>query len=57
MVCVREAAFTLSPVNMTGFGNIPRERAITEAAVVAYRLIKHSVQVPYLLGYYTNKKS
>ena len=57
MVCVREAAFTLSPADMTGFGNTPRETAITEAAVVAYRLIKHLVQVPYLLGYYTNKKS
>ena len=57
MVCVREAAFTLSPADMAAFGNTPSERAITEAAVVAYRLVKHLVQVPYLLGYYTNKMS
>ena len=57
MVCVREAAFTLSPADMAAFGNTPSERAITEAAVVAYRLVKHLVQVPHLLGYYTNKMS
>ena len=57
MVCVREAAFTLSPADMTAFGDTPSERAITEAAGVAYRLIKHLVQITHLLGYYTNKKS
>ena len=59
MVCVRDAAFTLSlsPAGMTAFGASPSQTAITDAKVVAYRLIKHLVQVPHLLGWHTNKKS